>query len=248
MGYIYKITNLVNNKCYIGQTRRKDLSNRVSKHLCDLRRNHSHNQHLQNSWNKYGEDNFKFELIEIVDDFLIDEKEQYWVDYFKAEYNKRLVVTSNFGRKMSEETKTKLSKLNIGKIGPNKGKKFSKVVREKMSLGKKGIKLSIEHINKIRLANTGKVFSKIQRKNISKGLKNSYNDKFERELNLLSYANLKEICIKLNIKLSIFNNKAKLISLIIKNKRYLNDAVSNLKVFTTILNEYNINLYRAKKL
>jgi len=53
---IYRIRNLVNNKCYIGSA--KNLHNRVVKHLSDLRRNTHHSIVLQRAYNLYGELNF----------------------------------------------------------------------------------------------------------------------------------------------------------------------------------------------
>ena len=57
---IYKITNLVNDKFYIGSS--KDLERRKKEHFNHLRKNKHCNSHLQRSWNKYGEENFKFEV------------------------------------------------------------------------------------------------------------------------------------------------------------------------------------------
>ena len=53
---IYKITNKINNKIYIGSS--YSISKRISEHKYQLRRNSHPNIHLQSSWNKYGEDNF----------------------------------------------------------------------------------------------------------------------------------------------------------------------------------------------
>jgi len=59
---IYKITNIVNNKLYIGQTIR--MKARWKEHKKELNDGSHNNIHLQNSWNKYSQDNFKFEVIE----------------------------------------------------------------------------------------------------------------------------------------------------------------------------------------
>lgn len=270
MGYIYKIVNLINNKCYVGQTRLKYVSNRFAKHKTDLKNNCGHNPHLQNSWNKYGGDKFKFELLEIIDDSIIDEREQYWIDKLKPEYNIRSVAKSNFGlkwreesiakvkgkkmsleskikmsnankgKRLSKETKQKLSIINTGRTSPNKGKKFSKEIREKMSKSRQGKKLSTDHKNKIKIANTGKVFSKEQKVNISNGIRNSYIKKIEQKLNKLSYQDIKNICINLDIKFNLFSNKIKLIKLIANYKYKLNKAVIDLKILNNILNKYNI--------
>lgn len=55
---IYKITNLTNNKIYIGQS---DSLNEIEReHFYRLGRNEYYNDHLQKSYNKHGIDNFKF--------------------------------------------------------------------------------------------------------------------------------------------------------------------------------------------
>lgn len=58
---IYCIENKINNKKYIGQS--VDIKSRWSKHKNELESNIHHNQYLQQSWNKYGKENFKFYII-----------------------------------------------------------------------------------------------------------------------------------------------------------------------------------------
>lgn len=82
---IYKIENITNGKVYIGSS--KNIENRWKQHKTLLRSGKHHSQHLQYSWNKYGEDSFSFEVIE--DDISQEElliKEQYWMDKLQA-YN-----------------------------------------------------------------------------------------------------------------------------------------------------------------
>lgn len=61
---IYKIRNVVNNKFYVGST--TDTRERFRNHRKMLRGNRHHCPHLQASWNKYGEDCFKFEVVEAL--------------------------------------------------------------------------------------------------------------------------------------------------------------------------------------
>lgn len=63
---VYSITNIANNKKYIGST--KDFNKRISQHLYNLRNNIHINIYLQRSFNKYEEKCFVFDVIEIVDD------------------------------------------------------------------------------------------------------------------------------------------------------------------------------------
>ncbi len=62
---IYKIRNVVNGKFYVGSA--ADTRTRFRQHRKLLRKGKHHCKHLQNSWNKHGEDVFKFEIIENVE-------------------------------------------------------------------------------------------------------------------------------------------------------------------------------------
>lgn len=82
---IYCIENMVNGHCYIGQT--LNYNARKSKHLSNLRMGNHSNVPLQRAYNKYGEENFIFSILEEVDDYLkIKEREEYWID-LRGYYN-----------------------------------------------------------------------------------------------------------------------------------------------------------------
>lgn len=82
---IYKIKNIVTNKEYLGSS--KEIEVRFKRHLRDLKNGKHHNTHLQRSWDKYGEDNFKFQIIEEceIDDLL--NMEQHYLDMNIDGYN-----------------------------------------------------------------------------------------------------------------------------------------------------------------
>lgn len=79
---IYCIENLVNHKKYIGQS--VDINSRWETHISTLNNNHHYNLHLQQSWNKYGSENFEFNIIETCDKNLLNEKEIYWIKKFNS--------------------------------------------------------------------------------------------------------------------------------------------------------------------
>lgn len=114
---IYKIHNLVNDKLYIGSS--VHLFGRKNHHFCDLAKNRHGNAHLQNAFNKYGRENFVFQVLELCGEQRLIEKETRWVNVLRkhkfALYNVRECVDSNLGRKLSAEHKAKISAALIGK-------------------------------------------------------------------------------------------------------------------------------------
>lgn len=79
---IYSIKNIVNNKLYIGSS--IDIYKRWAYHKRELKNGIHHSRHLQHSFDKYGEDNFVFDIVEKCDKEVLLEKEQYWIDYYKS--------------------------------------------------------------------------------------------------------------------------------------------------------------------
>lgn len=76
---VYQIRNKLNNKVYIGSS--KDIGTRWSEHKRDLRMGEHRNSHLQNAYNKYGPENFIFEVLELLDSEDEQyEREQYWIN------------------------------------------------------------------------------------------------------------------------------------------------------------------------
>jgi group I intron endonuclease len=147
---IYKITNLVNNKCYIGSS--KNYRQRFGQHRHMLLYNNHCNKHLQSSYNKYGVINFKFELLELVTEEELIIKEIYYIklfdclDPFKG-YNKATEIKNTSGYKWSESSRKKLSNSKKGtKMHPDTLKAI--INSNKNRIYKKGYKLSKEHIQK----------------------------------------------------------------------------------------------------
>ena len=82
---IYCIINIKNSKKYIGSS--KNIRQRLWSHRAELRHNKHENSYLQNAWNKYGEHNFDYYILEKCEESLLLEKEQLYIDTINPEYN-----------------------------------------------------------------------------------------------------------------------------------------------------------------
>lgn len=158
MVIIYSITNLINNKRYIGISQNYEDRKRV--HLWALKNNKHKNEKLQNSVNKYGLNNFKFEILKRVEtDNRIEalKIENYYIkkyDSYNNGYNKSLGFEGSTLLEVSDETKEKHRMMMINnkiwlnrkhteeakiKIGnAHRGKKVSDKTKQKLSDAKKG--------------------------------------------------------------------------------------------------------------
>lgn len=107
MGYIYKITNKVNNKIYVGKTA-TTIANRWLHHL-DAYKNFD--WHLYRAMRKYGIDQFLIEQIEECDNEIINEREIYWIEKLDTFHNGYNSTLGGEGRKqISREEVIKLWK------------------------------------------------------------------------------------------------------------------------------------------
>ena len=73
---VYKITNIITNKFYIGSS--NNIQERIKTHFRGLKNNRHPNKHLQSSYNKYGKDNFIVDILEECQDIIA--REQYYID------------------------------------------------------------------------------------------------------------------------------------------------------------------------
>jgi len=150
---IYKATNKITNKVYIGQTTHT-LYKRIKSHIKESKINS--NRPFMLSINKYGVDNFIFETIDFANNLnKLNDKEIYWIDFYNSVspngYNvtgggqgKKMKSTKELSKVISEglknsekwqETKNseeynKTMKKNF--FGWNKGKKFTPEHKEKI--------------------------------------------------------------------------------------------------------------------
>jgi len=160
--YIYKITNLISKKVYIGQTIHQ-ISERIKGHFCYKTKPKSY---ISKAIKKHGKENFIVECIDTaLDQIELDSKEIFWIRTYLATNSKfgyNLRQGGN-GGKLHEETKIKIRKKralqiiekgkkhNFSKEGlesmrdknklrkPMKDKKHSLESRKKMSEKRKGV-------------------------------------------------------------------------------------------------------------
>ena len=79
---IYYIQNKITSQIYIGQSKR--LNERKIDHFAKLRRGNHENPHLQNSFNKYGEENFEYGVIQYCDELKLDGLEIAYMNLFNV--------------------------------------------------------------------------------------------------------------------------------------------------------------------
>jgi len=114
MGYIYKITNTITNKCYIGETKQSNPESRWKEHKNTIK-NGVGCPALQDAVKKYGIENFKFDILLICFD---EDRYKYEIEYIKK-YNSKVPNGYNIldggpgggfeGKNHSEDTKTRMS-------------------------------------------------------------------------------------------------------------------------------------------
>lgn len=86
-GIIYKVTNKINGKFYIGQTI-QSLKDRWYRHCAKKSLSEAEmNMHIKRAILKYGKENFTVEAIEECDSELLNEKERFYIDYFDSYHN-----------------------------------------------------------------------------------------------------------------------------------------------------------------
>lgn len=136
---IYRIVNLTNNKCYVGKTS-CNFGDRWDSHRSLLRGGKHTNKPLQNDWNRYGEDSFRFEVLQRVED--PSDLNRLEIEYIKKykdaglSYNIQDGGDTSYliGKHMPEETKRKIGDKNRAHM---LGRKLSDETRKRMSEAQK---------------------------------------------------------------------------------------------------------------
>lgn len=86
MSFIYKITNDINDKIYIGKTN-ATIQKRWQEHCHDFCKDRNKNRPLYWAMNKYGIEHFKAEKIEECEYDIAEEREVYWINYYNSYMN-----------------------------------------------------------------------------------------------------------------------------------------------------------------
>ena len=84
-GFIYKITNTINGKSYIGQTI-QNVKERFYQHCATKCSKAVSNMAIHRAIKKYGKSNFTVEVIEEIDFANLNDRERYWIKYYNS-YN-----------------------------------------------------------------------------------------------------------------------------------------------------------------
>jgi group I intron endonuclease len=226
---VYKITNIINNKCYIGSS--KNIKKRWYEHKRQLRKNQHHSKALQRAFNKYGEKNLVFEILCFcsVDELLI--LEQKYFDEINPEYIILKVAGRFDGYKHTEETKKLLSEISKNqvrvpcaeetkiKIGDaNRNREFSEEHKDKLSKAHEGKQLSKDHKNNIRLTCTSEMMREKQKLSVNNRKDCIILGKDDEGNVLCEFNSLKKAYTELNICQSTLWR-------IIKNKRKFNNLL-----------------------
>ena len=250
---IYCIKNIITNKLYIGSS--INIENRISLHKNMLKNNKHHSTKLQHSYNKHGENNFLFEIIEECDENLLLEKEQNYIDILNS-FNDGYNCSKNssnpmLGRKHSEESKIKMSKSQSGENHPLFGKNLSAEHKEKLRLAglgriqseltkqlisknQKGKKLKPEQIQKIIDSHTGKKLTENHKNKISESMKGEKNHFYGKKH---SEETLKILSDKKTGKKHSEETKLKMVnSAKIKDKAFYKNENRNFKISKAMLN------------
>ena len=178
--YIYKHTNKINGKVYIGQTCQKP------EYRWNNGEGYKRQAYFYSAIQKYGWNNF--EHIILKGDLTLKEA-NYWEEYYIKQYNstnkqygynisfggdnrklseetKKKISMANKGHLVSEETRQKISNANKGKVSFRKGTNLTESHRRNISEAKKGYNFSKEHLENLRSSHqTNKFKNKMREKN-----------------------------------------------------------------------------------
>lgn len=147
-GIIYKATNLINEKIYVGQTI-KTLEQRICKHYYDAEQD---DFYFHRALIKYNKEDWKWEIIDTFSTFEeMNDKEKYWIAHFQSNKNNKGYNLTEGGTGVIGLTKESYDKMRITRMS-NKSQEAYKQKEQKTLNAKKRNKA-------VRCLNTGVVYS-----------------------------------------------------------------------------------------
>lgn len=211
---IYKITNIINGKIYIGQT--VEYEERVRHHKQIAFRDNSKEKHkpLYKAIRKYGVKNFKFEIIDSANSIEeLNEKEIYYIKLYDSciDNNKgyNLDKGGKNGRK-SDETKRKIGEAQLGELNHAYGKRGGKCHNAK----------------RVKNITTGKIYDSM----LDCAVEEYGDKKYLKQISKVCSVNSNRQTYKGNVYRLLDEND----NIIEKNTKQVNDAFSNVKVFDVL--------------
>lgn len=140
---IYKITNKINSKFYIGSS--FNIDKRKREHLYKLNNNIHHNKYLQNAWNKYGENNFEFLVIAKCPQEYLIKLENFFLKQLKPVYNIAPEAGTTYGYKHTIDTKNKFKSIIQDRKDSKKTNKALKLTYDEVFNIKKLYALNVDY-------------------------------------------------------------------------------------------------------
>lgn len=150
---IYKITNLINNHCYVGLS--NNIERRWKEHITPKNINNK-KTNIAKAFRKYGIANFKFEVLEECSIEQLNVKEQYYIQILKPIYNMNKGGKGNLGHKLSNEFKDYLRKVAKQQWENKTEEEKKKQIKNNLTGPKVGHMVSEDTRDKLRKANLGK--------------------------------------------------------------------------------------------
>lgn len=190
LGKIYKITNKVNGKLYIGQTT-QTLKERFQRHCWGVSLNDKYhfNMAIKQAIKKYGKENFTIELIEEVEVGKLNEREIYWISFYDS-YNKGYNCTLG-----GQDGATRACKLSL--------------LEENEVIEAKYLGFSSKEIGEVYNIDKGTVHNIFKRHNLKLPSKSNLEDRINKDAFvqfLTTNPSIKEIEAKFGIcRCSVFN-------------------------------------------
>jgi len=147
---IYSIKNKINNEVYIGSS--INISKRKYNHNYQIKKGSHANRYLTRAIQKYGAENFTFEVLEECSADQLKEREQFYIDKYQAFGNGYNLLPNAYRNTGYKHTKSALLKMGA----THKGVKFTDEHKKKISDALKSHKRTEEHCKKISLSKAGK--------------------------------------------------------------------------------------------